>query len=117
MKARTTHDYLLELKALLQKERQEAIQLKTDDMLETIQEKKRILDILAHVKEIDAADKPLAKQIRKENLRNAYLYKSTLKWIRGTMDFFGSKVTTTTYSPEGESVTSEVHGKLLSGKV
>ncbi len=117
MKARTTRDYLLALKEAIIKERQQAINLDLDGMYSAMQEKEELIHVLAHVKDIDEADKPLAEQIRYENRRNAFLFKSTLGWIRETMEFFGKKTSTSTYSASAGSVNAEVNGRLLSGRI
>lgn len=117
MKARTTREYLLALKETIVRERQQAIDLNLDGMFSAMKEKEELLHILAHVKEIDAADQPIAEQIRHENRRNAYLFKSTLGWIRETMEFFGKRTTTSTYSANANTVNSEVNGRLLSGRI
>jgi hypothetical protein len=117
MAAGTTHDYLIALKNVILKERQCAIQLDLDGMYSAMNEKEEIIRILAHTTSLDAKDKPLAAEIRHENRRNAYLFKSTLGWIRETMEFFGKKTVTTTYSAHANSVNSDVNGRLLSGRI
>ena len=117
MKARTTRNYLLALKDVIIKERQQAINLNLEGMYSAMREKEELMHVLAHVQAIDDADKPLAEQIRYENRRNAFLFKSTLGWIRETMEFFGKKTSTSTYSANANSVNSEVNGRLLSGRI
>lgn len=117
MEARSTHDYLVHLRDLILKERYHAINLEIDKMMETMRQKEEIVKVLAHVKVIDEQDKPLAEQIRYENRRNAFLFKSTLGWIRGTMEFFGQKSVTSTYGSAAKTVASQVNGRLLSGSI
>ena len=117
MKARTTHEYLIALKDVILKERQLAIDLNLDGMYEAMREKEELLHVLAHVNKIEESDRPLARQIRHENRRNAFLFKSTLGWIRETMEFFGKKTTTSTYSASASTINSEVNGRLLSGRI
>lgn len=117
MQARTTREYLVALKETIERERQEAIQLNLDGMYEAMKEKEALLNVLAHIKHIDDDDQLIAEQIRKENRRNAYLFKTTLGWIRETMEFFGKKTSTSTYSATASTLKSEVNGRLLSGRI
>lgn len=117
MNARTTREYLVALKAAIINERQQAINLNLDGMFAAMQEKEELIHVLAHVKNIEEVDKPLADQIRQENRRNAFLFKSTLGWIRETMEFFGKRTTTSTYSANANTINSEVNGRLLSGRI
>jgi len=79
--------------------------------------KEELVKVLAHVEMIDEQDRPIAGQIKEENRRNAFLFKSTLGWIRQTMEFFGQRTVTSTYSSSAYSVASQVNGRLLSGKI
>ncbi len=117
MNARTTHDYLVKLRDIILEERECAKALDMAGMTDAMQKKAEIVNVLAHVKSIDPEDQPIADQIRNENRRNAFLFKSTLGWIRETMEFFGQKTVTSTYSQGAYSVASQVNGRLLSGKV
>jgi hypothetical protein len=117
MPAGTTHEKLLALKEAIIQEREQAIHLNLDGMYAAMREKEDLLAVLAHVKTLDDADKPLAAQIRHENRRNAFLFKSTLGWIRETMEFFGKKTSASTYSANAGTVGSEVNGRLLSGRI
>jgi len=117
MKAGTTHDYLVRLRDIIIEERLCATQLDIEGMLRAMDEKEEIVKVLAHIKALDEIDKPIAKQIREENRRNAYLFRSTLGWIRQTMEFFGQKTVTSTYSARANTVASQVNGRLLSGRV
>ncbi len=117
MDNRTTHDYLVRLLDVILYERACAKTLDMQGMTEAMNTKEEIVKALAHVKVIDEQDKPIANQIRNENRRNAYLFKSTLGWIRQTMEFFGQKTVTSTYSAHGYTVSSQVNGRLLSGRI
>lgn len=117
MEARTTHDYLVRLRDIILEERECAKTLDMNGMIAAMQAKEEIVNVLSHVQMIDEDDKPIAAQIRDENRRNAFLFKSTLGWIRQTMEFFGQKTVTTTYSSSAYSVASQVNGRLLSGKI
>lgn len=117
MNPKTTHDYLVLLRDLILQERNCAINLDIDGMTRVIQSKEEIVKILAHVKDVDESDKSLTQQIRDENKRNAFLFKSTLSWIRQTMEFLGQKTVTSTYGAQANSVASQVNGRLISGQV
>jgi len=113
----TTHDYLIRLRDLIFEERECAKALDMKGMIAAMQAKEEIVKVLAHVQVIDEADRPIATQIRNENRRNAFLFKSTLGWIRQTMEFFGQKTVTSTYSSKAYTIASQVNGRLLSGKI
>ena len=117
METRTTHDYLVRLRDLIFEERECAKALNMKGMIIAMNNKEEIVKVLAHVKVIDEQDKPIANQIREENRRNAFLFKSTLGWIRQTMEFFGQKTVNSTYSASAYTVVSQVNGRLLSGKI
>ena len=117
MQARTTRENLLALKEVIIKERQQAIDLNLDGMYNAMKEKEELIHVLAHVQKLDNEDQPIADQIRHENIRNAFLFKSTLGWIRETMEFFGKRASTSTYSASANKVSSEVNGRLLSGRI
>lgn len=117
METRTTHDYLVRLRDLILQERECAKALDMKGMTDAMQAKEEIIKVLAHIQVIDEQDHPLAAQIRNENRRNAFLFKSTLGWIRQTMEFFGQKTVTSTYSAYGHTVASQVNGRLLSGRI
>ena len=117
MKARTTRDHLLALKEAIIQERQQAISLNLDGMYAAMREKEDLLSVLAHVKDLKDSDKQIADQIRHENRRNAFLFKSTLGWIRETMTFFGKRTSSSTYSANASTVNSGANGRLLSGKI
>jgi len=113
----TTHQYLTRLHDLILQEREFAKALDMEGMAAAMTEKEEIIQVLAHVKRIDENDKTIAIRIRNENRRNAFLFKSTLGWIRETMEFFGQKTVTSTYSPNACTIVSQINGRLLSGKI
>ena len=117
MSARTTHDKLIRLRDLILEERQYARNLEMENLHAAMEEKEDLLNYLSVVKEIAPEDKNIASEIRRENRRNAYLYKSALGWIRETMEFFGKKSVTSTYAADAGTVPAQVNGRLLSGKV
>lgn len=117
MTAGTTHEYLVRLRDIIIEERECAKVLDIKGMISAMSEKERLIEVLAHVKQIDEADKPIAAEIRHENRRNAYLFKSALGWIRETMEFFGRRTVASTYSATAGTFSTPVSGRLLSGKV
>lgn len=117
MNAGTTHEYLVRLLDVILQERECAKKLDLDGMVAATNEKEQLLQVLAHFHVIDENDKPLARKIRHENRRNAFLFKSALGWIRETMEFFGRKTVTSTYSASAYQVAAQVNGRLISGKV
>lgn len=117
METKSTHEYLVRLRDIIFEERECAKALDMPGMITAMNTKEDLVKVLAHVKVIDDQDKPIAAQIREENRRNAFLFKSTLGWIRQTMEFFGQKTVTSTYSASAYSVASQVNGRLLSGKI
>lgn len=117
MNTRTTHDYLIRLRDVIIQEREYAKNLDIPGMIEMMHEKEELVQVLAHVRKIDETDRPIAVQIRHENRRNAYIFKSTLGWIREIMEFFGKRTVTSTYSASAGTITSQVNGRLLSGRV
>jgi hypothetical protein len=117
MKPGTTHDYLVRLRDIILEERDCARALDMQGMIAAMQAKEEIVKVLAYVKTIDDQDKPIAAHIRRENRRNAFLFKSTLGWIKQTMEFFGQKTVMSTYSANAGTVASQVNGRLLSGRI
>jgi hypothetical protein len=112
-----TRDYLIRLRDLIIEEREHAKALDLTAMAQVMAEKEELLQILTHVQTIDPADKGIAAQIRHENRRNAYLFKATLGWIRETMEFFGKRTVTSTYSASAGTISACVNGRLLSGRI
>lgn len=113
----STHERLLRLHELILQERECAKNLNIKGMLATVREKEDLLQALSNVSHIDESSKPLAKRIKNENRRNAFLFKSTLGWIRETMEFLGQKTVVNTYSAAAAAIPSTVNGRLLSGRI
>ncbi len=113
----TTRSYLVRLRQVILEERACAKALDMAGMQTAMATKEEIIQILAHVRHLDDADKPLAAEIRAENRRNAFLFKSTLGWIRQTMEFFGRRTVPSTYSQAAGTVNTQINGRLLSGSV
>jgi len=117
MDSSRVHNYLVRLLKIIHEEREFAKELNIEGMTGATNKKEELLQVLAHVKIVDDQDRSIAIRIRQENRRNAFLFKSTLGWIRETMEFFGQKTVTSTYSPNAYAVSSQVSGRLLSGKI
>ena len=117
MSAGTTHDKLIRLRDLILEERRFAQAFDMGRLNEAMTEKEDIVNYLAFIQEIDTEDRVIASQIRRENRRNAYMFKSTLGWIKETMEFFGKRTVTSTYAADAGTVPAQVNGRLLSGKV
>lgn len=117
MTAGTTHEYLVSLRDVILKEREYAKVLDMESLADAMQEKEELIQVLAHVNQLNDEDKELAEIIRHENRRNAYLYRATLGWIRETMEFFGKRTVSAGYSADAGMINSKVNGRLLSGQV
>lgn len=111
------HDKLQHLHTLLLKEREYAKALAIDKMLSIAKEKERLLRDIGTIRELSPEDHSFAETIRAENRRNAYLFWSTLNWIRDSMKFFGQQVAINGYNPAGNTISNSYGGRLLSGKV
>lgn len=117
MLPKTTHDRLQYLHDLIIEERECAKNMDMDGMTRAAQQKEVIIEILANETELAEESKPLAKKVRDENRRNAYLFKATLGWIRDTVALLGNKSVVTTYSSTATTIPSTVNGRLLSGRI
>ncbi len=117
MAARTTHQYLVRLRDVILEEREFTKVLDMDSLANAMREKEELIQVLAHVHQLDEEDGKIAQNIRDENRRNAYLYRATLAWIRETMEFFGKRTVASSYSADAGMVDSKVNGRLLSGQV
>ncbi len=117
MTAGTTHQNLVRLHDVILEEREFTKVLDMESLAAAMEEKEELIQVLAHVSQLDEDDKVIAERIRHENRRNAYLFKATLGWIRETMEFFGKRTVTSGYSAEAGMVNAKVNGRLLSGKV
>ena len=113
----TVHHLLVELLKLIRQERQHALSLDMEGMIAVIQQKEAIIKLLGTVDVLEPEDQSIARDIREENRRNAFLFKETLNWIQETMIFFGRKTVPATYSPEGTTLNRPINGRLLSGRI
>ena len=117
MSAGKTHEYLVRLRDVIIQEREFAKKLNIDEMMRVMAVKQELIQYLSLVQVLDQEDRPLAAEIRSENRRNAFLFRSTLGWIRGIMEFFGKSTVTSTYSANASTIPMQINGRHLSGKV
>ncbi len=108
-----------QLHRIILEERQCAIDLDTDGLARLAEAKNRLLAEL-HGQQIDSEDpeaRSLAETIREENRRNAYLFWSSLNWVRDILNFYSRQMTEPTYNPTGRKIERTGGGRLISGKV
>ena len=117
MSNQSTRNKLHLLHKLLLEEREHAKCLAVEEMLAVSKQKHELIETLAPLEALDPEDHALAEKIQAENRRNAYLFWSTLTWIRESMEFFGKKVSPDVYNAGGNSLNKACNGRLLSGKV
>lgn len=117
MSGQPLRDQLGRLHALILEERECAKRLAMDDLVAVTREKEALLAELTTVEALDLEERHLAEAIQKENRRNAYLFWTTLRWVRESMEFFHQKTSQVSYGSEGVLRSASAGGRLLSGKV
>lgn len=117
MESTPSHAQLHRLLELILRERDCAKRCALAEMSAATEEKELLLRSLGSLGELDAEGQSLARRIREENRRNAYLFWSALKWVRESMSFFGQQATPIGYGARGGMVSSANSGMLLSGRV
>lgn len=119
MEPRELKQKILQLLEILRQERELAKSLDLQGLEALTAEKGRLLASLEllEANEGDEELKALARTVREENRRNAYLYWSALGWVRDMMAFFGQRSVPVGYSSGGSTVTGRFGGRLLSGRV
>ena len=108
---------LEDLRQLLVEERDCIRELNMDRLTELQERKKDLLPIIEKQEGVSADQQEMARNIRFENRRNAYLLKFSLNWIRNLMEMFGRSKQPASYGRNGNQVTLQMGGGLLSGKV
>lgn len=110
---------LHQLHGLILDEREHAKALRIEEMLATVREKERLLSSMDLREEslIDPQIQELAKTVREENRRNAYLFWAALRWVRELMGFFGQQTSNTLYGAGAASRQVNYGGALLSGRI
>ncbi len=106
------HDLILE-------EREHAKALRIEEMLATVRKKEQLLARIDLQEEnlIDPQIQELAKTVREENRRNAYLFWAALRWVRDLMGFFGQQTSDTLYGAGAAARQVNYGGGLLSGRI
>lgn len=117
MNRETVRDLLLQLRDTIRAEREHAKTLDMTAMLAAVKRKEELIQALNSAGPLHPDDRPYALEIKRENIRNAFLFRETLHWIRNTMEFFGRKTVPITYSQYGHSQNNTINGRLLSGKI
>ena len=108
---------LEELRRILVEERASIRDLNMDRLMEIQGEKKELLPLLEQQDGVSSHLQEMARDIRFENRRNAYLLKFSLNWIRDLMEMFGRSKQPAAYGRSGNQVVLQMGGGLLSGKV
>ncbi|WP_448872782.1 flagellar protein FlgN [Desulfobulbus propionicus] len=117
MERETVRNLLIQLRETIKAEREHAKALDLPAMMADVRRKETLIQLLNSVSELHPEDQQYAREIQHENRRNAFLFRATLNWIQETMEFFGRKSVPVTYSPYGQSRTTAINGRLLSGIV
>ena len=108
---------LIRLRDLIREEREYAKKMDMDGMATIRAEKETIIALLDGIQELAPEEAHYARQVREENRRNAFLFRSTLNWIQDTMEFFGRTTVPATYGQSGTTATPTINGRLLSGRI
>ena len=106
-----------DLYGLLLRERECAKALDLNGLQAVTREKEELLQHLEPTVDESPELGALAEKIRRENRRNAYLYWSTLKYIRESMSFFNGQVGRPSYGAGGQMNQSGTSGLVLKGRV
>ncbi len=117
MNREEVRSHLIRLRDLIREEREFAKILDMEGMNHVVAEKESLLLTLSNIEDIHPDDKKYALQIKEENRRNAFLFRSTLNWIQETMEFFGRTTVPVAYGQQGSTVNFNMNGRLLSGKI
>jgi hypothetical protein len=113
----TVRELLIQLRDTIRAEREHAKALDMSAMMADIKMKEVLIQALNGVGQLHPDDREYALEIQKENRQNAFLFRSTLRWIQDTMEFFGRKTVPITYSQYGRSQNNTINGRLLSGSI
>ncbi len=118
MSADTSFESRLEdLRQILVEERVCIRELKMERLTELLEKKQELLPLLEEQTDAPSHLMEIARDVRFENRRNAYLLKSSLNWIRALMEMFGRTQQPSAYGRYGNQVVLQAGGGLLSGKV
>ncbi|MDO3378048.1 flagellar protein FlgN [Geoalkalibacter halelectricus] len=112
---------LRRLLELIMQERAAARGLDMRTLEAVASEKQALIELLqgldAEALETDEDLSALARQVREENRRNAYLFWTGLNLVRDTMAFFERQVPPPGYGAAGLMTQSRPGGRLLSGRI
>jgi flagellar biosynthesis/type III secretory pathway chaperone len=119
MTQETLKERLHELLTLIRRERECARQLAVTELMETAERKGAVLARLDALEASELSDevRDLARAVRRENRRNAFLFWNTLHWLRDLMVFVDHKTGSPTYGATAGMVNNRAGGRLLSGRV
>jgi len=117
MDVTTVHEYLIQLRNVLAKERECAKSLDMDGLQTASQEKDALIKLLQSAQDIAPEDRLLADEIKEENRRNASLIWAALNWIRDLMGIFNRQLGAESYAPSGGTTVFQHGGRLLSGRI
>ena len=117
MDRETVRELLIQLRDTIRAEREHAKALDMEAMTADVKRKETLVRILNSVDTLHPEDRQYAEEIQRENRRNAFLFRSTLHWIRDTMEFFGRKTVPITYNTYGRSQNNTINGRLFSGSI
>ncbi|PIE58433.1 MAG: flagellar protein FlgN [Desulfobulbus propionicus] len=110
-------DLLQQLLTAIRDEREHARQLDMEAMLADVTKKEALIATLNAIPRLHPEEVEIAQEIKRENQRNAFLFRATLNWIQETMVFFGRKTIPTTYGQSGYTTSIPNNGRLLSGHI
>jgi len=117
MDRETVRNLLIQLRDTIRDEREHAKALDIAAMMADVKRKEALVRALNSLHTLHPDDQQFAREIQRENRRNAYLFRATLNWIQDTMEFFGRKTVPVTYSQRGLSQNTIINGRLLSGRI
>ena len=117
MDRETVRALLIELRDTIRNEREHAKILDMESMLADVKRKEVLLRMLSTVDQIHPDEREYAREVQRENRRNAFLFRETLNWIQDTMVFFGRKTVPATYRQRGIAQNNTINGRLLSGRI
>ncbi|MCF6289674.1 MAG: flagellar protein FlgN [Desulfobacterales bacterium] len=118
MSGHTLAEQLQQLHDLILRERECAKALDLDGLRAVTREKEELVRRLEPAVDRGPELRALAEKIKLENRRNAYLFWSSLKFVRDSMSFFTRQVSPpAAYGAGGRMIESSGSGLVLAGRV
>lgn len=117
MSRKQLHEQLTKLHEVILREREAARNLDLEELALASQEKAALLNTVRDDGKLASETKELAERVRTENRRNAFLFWSTLNWIRESMTFIDQRAESSSYDPVGRTHSRCQGGRLLSGRI